>query len=413
VFKPSLKYYDGVGDGITDDSAAVQTALNDSSKTISAPEGDYITQIAANSLTKKIFGQGRIKTVDGNYRAPLFSNIQAPPQSVGNQDSIQTAFNGDLSKCQLAIEHRISGDATLGQPTTGYLFTPETAAIYGYLYNTSGHNQASNSNIGRTAATFLRVKADNYGQGDCMAFNASAFVSGAKPNATSFLANPAASIMAGDVQAGSNGVYLNPFEIAMQDNGFDVAGIGFVVNSRRTNETGALDSVWMGFRSQSVGTANIDAHLSCSGKAKIGLDLVGSVFTSDKAAIAMKAGDRIYFNSTNPLTSKYPDGVIFGNSYIDYDTGISGVRVVAGGVASLQVSSSGVVSPVAFNTTDSFKVSGVKIAGARKSGWAIATGTATRSAFDTASVTLSQLAERVKALIDDLHSSNGHGLIGA
>ena len=34
--------------------------------------------------------------------------------------------------------------------------------------------------------------------------------------------------------------------------------------------------------------------------------------------------------------------------------------------------------------------------------WQDATGTATRTAFDTASVTLPQLAERLKALLDDL-----------
>jgi hypothetical protein len=36
------------------------------------------------------------------------------------------------------------------------------------------------------------------------------------------------------------------------------------------------------------------------------------------------------------------------------------------------------------------------------SGWQANTGTATRTAFDTATVTLPQLAERVKALVDDL-----------
>ena len=34
--------------------------------------------------------------------------------------------------------------------------------------------------------------------------------------------------------------------------------------------------------------------------------------------------------------------------------------------------------------------------------WEDATGTATRTAFDTATVTLPQLAERLKALLDDL-----------
>lgn len=51
---------------------------------------------------------------------------------------------------------------------------------------------------------------------------------------------------------------------------------------------------------------------------------------------------------------------------------------------------------------------------ARKTGWTtVPTGTPTRTTFDTATVTLPQLAERVKALIDDLHATAGHGLIGA
>jgi len=37
-------------------------------------------------------------------------------------------------------------------------------------------------------------------------------------------------------------------------------------------------------------------------------------------------------------------------------------------------------------------------------GWVAATGTATRSTFDTTTVTLPELAERLKALIDDLLS---------
>lgn len=45
----------------------------------------------------------------------------------------------------------------------------------------------------------------------------------------------------------------------------------------------------------------------------------------------------------------------------------------------------------------------------RQTGWGVPTGTPTRTTFDTAAVTLPQLAERVKALVDDLTT---HGLIG-
>ena len=64
------------------------------------------------------------------------------------------------------------------------------------------------------------------------------------------------------------------------------------------------------------------------------------------------------------------------------------------------------------NLSGEYRVAGTKVIGTRKTGWAVATGTATRTAFDTATVTLPQLAERVKALIDDLHATAGHGLIG-
>ncbi len=53
---------------------------------------------------------------------------------------------------------------------------------------------------------------------------------------------------------------------------------------------------------------------------------------------------------------------------------------------------------------------GAQLLTTRKTGWEAPTGTATRTAFDTATVTLEQLAQRVKALIDD---AMGHGFIAA
>jgi hypothetical protein len=62
------------------------------------------------------------------------------------------------------------------------------------------------------------------------------------------------------------------------------------------------------------------------------------------------------------------------------------------------------------DTADSFKVGTNNVVGSRKTGWDAPTGTATRTTFATSTVTTAQLAERLKALIDDLTS---HGLIGA
>ena len=65
---------------------------------------------------------------------------------------------------------------------------------------------------------------------------------------------------------------------------------------------------------------------------------------------------------------------------------------------------------LARNSSAELRVNGTKVVKARQTGWTAATGTATRTAFATSSVSTQDLAERVKALIDDLIS---HGLIGA
>lgn len=56
-----------------------------------------------------------------------------------------------------------------------------------------------------------------------------------------------------------------------------------------------------------------------------------------------------------------------------------------------------------------YKTNALQVLGARRTGWAAPSGTATRTTFATGSVTLPQLAERVKALIDDFIA---HGAIG-
>ena len=57
-----------------------------------------------------------------------------------------------------------------------------------------------------------------------------------------------------------------------------------------------------------------------------------------------------------------------------------------------------------------YRVNGTQVVQARITGWGAPTGTATRASFITSTVTLANLAERVKALIDDLIT---HGLIGS
>lgn len=121
----------------------------------------------------------------------------------------------------------------------------------------------------------------------------------------------------------------------------------------------------------------VDSALTESGG---NLSLAGNITSTAGSLIA----------GTNSLASV--GGLVINNG----DATVNGqIRTVAGNVDL----DAGVV-----------RIASTQVVRARVTGWGAPTGTATRSTFATGSVTTAQLAERVKALIDDLTT---HGLIGA
>jgi hypothetical protein len=320
----SVKDFGAVGDGAADDTSAVQAASATPKSFL--PAGTYETTYVNVSFVPGSWqGIGQITDVSNRKLPPWFANASSAPSSVGTGTSILTAFNGDLSKCQLPIGHYIQGAATLTQPTTGYYYQPESYPHYTYLVNTSGWNQSTSGNDGRTAACAYRTKVDNYGQGDCVAYNATAFVTGTRASSTNFLANPAGVLFNGDMTAGQDGVYLNPYETILIDGGYDVAAVGLVNNFNRTNATGAKSVVWLGYRAQNIGTQSCDSVVSATGKWQVGLDLAMSTtdFGANKAAISLKANDRIYFNSTATASGSLDANwrtTVFGSAYMTLDS---------------------------------------------------------------------------------------------
>ncbi len=192
-----------------------------------------------------------LKQCKSGGQGQLKSKVESRPSPLGNYDSILTAFDGDLTAVQFPIAHMILGPDVLGKPTTGYLYTPEAYPHYTVLFNNSGYNHGFNSNVGRTAACAYRTAVHQYGHGDAVAYNATAFVMGdGNLKGNSFLSNPAGTLFNGDISAGADGVYLNPYEIICLDNGKDVACVGHVVNLKRDNNTGANEVFWNGIRIQ-------------------------------------------------------------------------------------------------------------------------------------------------------------------
>jgi hypothetical protein len=131
--------------------------------------------------------------------------------------------------------------------------------------------------------------------------------------------------------------------------------------------------------------SNTVAHVRSTGTVDYGVLLLG---TYAGAALRINSGQFIVYEATNAIKTGY-DSV--------------------GGVWSLKNGSTERFGVVA--SSGSIRVNGVQVIGARDTGWTAMTGTANENtAYDTATVTLAQLAGRVMALQTALTT---HGLIGA
>lgn len=345
----SVKDWGAVGDNSTNDTTAIQAAQAVAGAKF-VPAGTYKTTIVSNTLTGPFWGRGQIDDSNDNKRAPWFSAITAPPSSLGTPTSIETRFNGDLSKVQIAMEHRISGATTLGQPSTGYTYTDEAYPVIGSLYvdTNTGWNNGTATNVGRTGAAFFRTQVYHRGQGDAAAYNATVFVDGTKAGSTSFLANPAGVIINGDMTAGANGVYLNAGEFYLDGASYDCSAIGWVVNLDRDNATGAKDAIWAGFRAQSKGSVPADVAFSATSTFNFGVDLSACTFGANEAAITLKANQRIYGNVTAASTGalRYPTAV--NTDYFTFSSALSAWNFVVGNTSALQIYSTQVVSTKPF-----------------------------------------------------------------
>lgn len=158
---------------------------------------------------------------------------------------------------------------------------------------------------------------------------------------------------------------------------------------------------------------------------------LGGINPTSGAGLSLTGNDQYIGSLINTTVGNFTQaGVVLGNGRgagvrIDGAGGGFG-RIYGDGnyfVLSMLPSGLAIKSSDGFTTLDFFdtdgsidiqgggalKIGGVVVAQSRKSGWSKATGTANRTAFDTSTVSVTQLAQRVKALIDDAYD----GMIGA
>jgi len=122
-----------------------------------------------------------------------------------------------------------------------------------------------------------------------------------------------------------------------------------------------------------------------SGYFRAGIDFRDSdQIIGDNRAINLRPDHRIYWNETGDAISRYVHVASGSNTFAAVNLNI--------------------------DTNGDYRVNNARVVTDRQVGWGAMTGTATRTSFATSTVTLEELAERVKALLDDLAV---HGLIGA
>ena len=292
---------------------------------------------------------GHLVTSEGKQSNNL-SVITAAPTQTGSTGYIFTAMNADYSNIHLPMQTFVKGATTLGQPTVGYQVNPLVSSVYGlYLIDsTTGWNQNTSTDVGRTQAAQITLQVTHNGQGDGAVMNLSA--------------NTGGSVLSGltDISVGKDAILINGGlgasvndsglvgigDIDFNDNGYRTNAFGMSLVFNRTNVDQTHNPWWMGYRVSSIGSGAIDAAFQGYGPMQMGLDLTPATLktpagASVKTAIVLKAGQAIYGNGTNSSGSGFPNYTSAGTEYLDYEFA-TGWQMVVGGTSVFQAKSTGV-----------------------------------------------------------------------
>jgi hypothetical protein len=272
---------------------------------VHVPFGTFLLDKPIEYIRARLYGQGQIRAIDGRT-APYYSVIDEQPGR-GDNNTIRSAFDGDISAVSFAIGHVIAGNDTLGHATDQSedvlrVYTPEAYPTFTFLQNDSGSRDLGGKTDmrGATMAAAHLTDVRHLGRGDASAYVARTQVSGQNPDSEHVINNAWGMGFVSEIRAKADGVFLLPVESAYTDSGFDVGSVGHLLLGRRTNDTGAKYANWIGYVAKSVGGDKPwDVFYTAYGHAKIGIDFTQAYFEStgfDGAAMVLAGGQRIYFD---------------------------------------------------------------------------------------------------------------------
>jgi hypothetical protein len=382
----NVKDFGAVGDGVADDTAAFNNAqfAVGTSGTLIVPKGNYLVSgivypVQGNfQWTNKGFTSGINLPRSARAAAQLItvetSNASPEDFTLSRGGLSVTAIGRGAQHCD-GIFSGITNYSTDGDGNTAIYTSVTTDTVSFWAVGTH-----SESRHGGGLTSCFNAEAQSYTTAG--SFYGSTIVNTTIPgliHATTgqpTVAHPTATGIF--IQGGNN---TDPM-------GGWVYGINFGANSMRANGTCILvssNALVRSFVETASGSASAIADILLSGNSANGIILNG---TYSGVALRIKDNQSIGWNTSGTIKSSF-DGSTDWGIY----TG-STVR------ASFDLS----VSP-------SLKLNGTKVVGIKQTGWSAMTGTANNStSYDTSTITLIQLAERVKSIQDSLTT---HGLIGA
>lgn len=379
--------YGAVGDGITNDTGAIDTASALSisqGRPLVFPLGDYLYS-------------GTVYAVDGVgmvINRGFTSSVAETTLASNNVLSI--LFATPNTSPGVTADTR-QGIVVQGQGRGGQNATCIKAILQNYSTDTGGSAFYSKA-ISDTTATFSfgYHSETRHGGGTTTALNieVATYSSSGSPYGIVLLNSTngaeATNPITGLGKASNpnvTAIYIHGTNSTNAQGGW-AGGIEFSSDSMRAasncilfSATAAVES----FIKTGTGTAAATADILLQGDSAYGLILNGA-YTN--AALRIADNNYIGLRSNNAIKMRY---VTATNFFEITNTGTERFAVYLGGTPTVELNDTQILTT-------------------RQTGWAAATNTKARTTFDTTSVTLPNLAARVGALIDDLIA---HGLIGA
>lgn len=378
----SVRAYGAVGDGVTNDSAAI-AAAHDAWPVVVYPDGDFLPGAEDNLY----IGSGPYtnalgpRWMGGTPAAPL---VRAEPIMWVQKHSIANRATNPSEWDQGGIYSSLIKQAgnAYGAALTGY--GRHESADGGQLIGIHGRASAHD------------VNSEIWGM-------------------WSYAYTPAG-VVAKSIIGHEINVSNKATDQGWRETGSSTPGVSrglVVVTSDASNPIS--HGIYIG-RNSAAPDGHIHSGLFIMGGGIAPSPALSATVITDNEAIRLE-GSSVGSAAANGIRLRngwFRTGISFAEASFDNNAAIvlgDGQRIMVGpgGGVSRFVSFNVTGTHVNFNNL-TLRVNDTDVVGTRKTGWAAATGTGTRSTFATSSVTLPVLAEHVKALIDDLTT---HGLIGA